>query len=145
MFDSYIVSEFTYYRNDIYTAWHAKSMTISIMWVIICAILLTEAVTSRNLMGKATFYSSYFEGDLTHVIGRSERKVTRQLHLFRKLYMKKLELKEKEGMKVVVFYSKKCRCECRNCGANIEKRIFFTGVCPYCGSSALYAKVLADD
>lgn len=154
VFGSYIVSEFTYYRDDLYTAWHAKSMTTSIVWVIICAILLTEMAISRNMIGRATFYSSYFEGDLdgyvkcsdlAQVIGKSAKKVTRQLHLLRKLYMKKFELKEKDGMKVVELYSKKCLCECRNCGANIEKRIYFTGVCSYCGSSDLFAKVLTDD
>lgn len=154
VFGSYIVSEFTYYRDDLYTAWHAKSMTTSIVWVIICAILLTEMAISRNMIGRATFYSSYFEGDLdgyvkcsdlAQVIGKSAKKVTRQLHFLRKLYMKKFELKEKDGMKVVELYSKKCLCECRNCGANIEKRIYFTGVCSYCGSSDLFAKVLTDD
>lgn len=150
----YIISEFIYYRDDLYTAWHAKSMASSIVWLIICTILLTEAAISRNLIGKATFYSSYFEGDLdgyvkccdlAEVVGKSAKKVEKQLHLFRRLYMKKFELKEIDGMKVVELYSKKCMCECRNCGANIEKRIYFTGVCPYCKSSDLFAKVLTDN
>lgn len=154
VFGYYIVSEFTYYRNDLETAWHAKSMASSIVGSCICAILLLEAAISRSLIGKATFYSSYFEGDLdgyvkcsdlAKVLGKSEKKITTQLYLFRNLYMKKFELKDQDGRKVVALYSKKCLCECRNCGANIEKRIYFTGVCPYCGSSDLFAKVLADD
>ena len=60
----YIISEFTYYRDNPYLAWHAKSMASSIAWVIIGAILLIEALISRNLIGKATFYSGYFEGSL---------------------------------------------------------------------------------
>ena len=36
----YIISEFTYYRDNPYLAWHAKSMASSIVWVIIGAILL---------------------------------------------------------------------------------------------------------
>lgn len=154
VFGYYIVSEFTYYRNDLDTAWHAKSMASSIVGSCICAILLLEAAISRNLIGKATFYSSYFEGDLdgyvkcsdlAKVVGKSEKKITTQLYLFRNLYMKKFELKDRDGRKIVALYSKKCLCECRNCGANIEKRIYFTGVCPYCGSSDLFAKVLTDD
>ena len=36
-------------------------------------------------------------------------------------------------------------CECKNCGAEIEKRVYFTGVCPYCRSSDLFAKILTDN
>lgn len=150
----YIVSEFIYYRDDLYTAWHAKSMTSSIVWVIISIILLITAAISRNRIGNATFYSSYFEGDLdgyvkygdlAEVTGKSVKKVRRQLRLFRKYYMKNYELKEENGEEIVELYSKKCFCECGNCGAHIEKRIFFTGACPYCGSSDLFAKVLTDN
>ena len=135
----YIVSEFTYYRDNPYLAWHAKSMASSIIWVTIGAILLIEAIISRNLIGKATFYSGYFEGsldgwvkcsDLAQVVGKKEEKVKRQLSFFRKIYMKKFEMAEKDGETVAELYSKKSLCECRNCGANMEKRIFFTGACP---------------
>ena len=150
----YIVSEFTYYRDNPYLAWHAKSMASSIIWVTIGAILLIEAIISRNLIGKATFYSGYFEGsldgwvkcsDLSQVVGKKEEKVKRQLSFFRKIYMKKFEMAEKDGETVAELYSKKSLCECRNCGANMEKRIFFTGSCPYCKSSDLFAKVLTDN
>ncbi len=150
----YIISEFTYYRDNPYLAWHAKSMVSSIIWVIIGAILLIEAIISRNLIGKATFYSGYFEGsldgwvkcsDLAQVVGKKEEKVKRQLSFFRKIYMKKFEMAEKDGETVAELYSKKSLCECRNCGANMEKRIFFTGSCPYCKSSDLFAKVLTDN
>lgn len=150
----YIVSEFTYYRDNPYLAWHAKSMASSIIWVAIGAILLIEAIISRNLIGKATFYSGYFEGsldgwvkcsDLAQVVGKKEEKVKRQLSFFRKIYMKKFEMAEKDGETVAELYSKKSLCECRNCGANMEKRIFFTGSCPYCKSSDLFAKVLTDN
>lgn len=150
----YIISEFTYYRDNPYLAWHAKSMASSIAWVIIGAILLIEALISRNLIGKATFYSGYFEGsldgwvkcsDLAQVVGKKEEKVKRQLSFFRKIYMKKFEMAEKDGEAVAELYSKKSLCECRNCGANMEKRIFFTGACPYCQSSDLFAKILTDN
>lgn len=150
----YIVSEFTYYRDNPYLAWHAKSMASSIIWVTIGAILLIEAIISRNLIGKATFYSGYFEGsldgwvkcsDLAQVVGKKEEKVKRQLSFFRKIYLKKFEMAEKDGETVAELYSKKSLCECRNCGANMEKRIFFTGSCPYCKSSDLFAKVLTDN
>lgn len=150
----YIVSMFIYYRDDIQTAWHAESMTTSIVGISICAVLLIEVVISRNLMGKAIFYSNYFEGDLdgyvmcsdlSEVIGKSENKVVRQLYLFHILYMKNFKMREKDGRMLVELYSKKALCECRSCGANIDKKIYFTGVCPYCRSSDLFAKVLTAD
>lgn len=150
----YIISEFVYYRDDLDSALHAKSMTSSIVWVIISIILLIAAAISRNRINDAAFYSSYFEGDLdgyvryadlAEVTGKSLKKVKRQLHSYLKFYMKNYELKEKNREEIVELYSKKCTCECRNCGAHIEKRIFFTSICPYCGSSDLFAKVLTND
>lgn len=150
----YIVSEFVYYRNDLNTALHAKSMTSSIVMVIISAALLAAVIVSRNRIKDAAFYSSYFEGDLdgyikytelAGVTGKSPKKIQKKLHSFRKYYMKGYELKKIDGEETVELYSKKVLCECRSCGANIEKRVFFTNKCPYCESSDLYAKVLADN
>ena len=150
----YIVSEFMYYRDDLYTAWHAKSMVSSIVLFIVGSVLLIHALTSRNLIGKATFFSGYFEGsldglvksnDLAKVVGHKDVSIRKQMICFRKRYMHKFELLEEKGEMVAKLYSKKVLCECRNCGATIEKRIFFTGTCPYCNGSDLFAKVLADN
>lgn len=150
----YIVSEFTYYRDDPSTALHAVSMASSIVLTTIGIFLLIAAAISRSWIGSATFYSSYFEGDLdgyvtyndlAEVTGKSVKKIKHQLRLFRRLYMRNFDLKKKNDMEIVELYSKKSLCECRSCGANIEKRIFFTGTCPYCKSSDLSSKVLTDD
>ena len=57
--------------------------------------------------------------------------------------MKGFELKVIGNEEQVVLDSKIAVCECKNCAARIEKRMYFTGVCPYCDSSDLYAKVLS--
>lgn len=59
---SYIVSEFVMYRDNLYTAWHAKSMASSILFFTVGSILLVHALISRHRIGQATFFSSYFEG-----------------------------------------------------------------------------------
>lgn len=150
----YIISEFTYYRDEPNIAWNAKSMTSSIVLFIIALILLIQALTSHNMIKKATFFSSYFEGsldglvksnDLAKVVGHKDANIRKQMIYLRNHYMQKFELLEEKGEMVVQLYSKKALCECRNCGATIEKRIFFTGKCPYCNGSDLFAKVLADN
>ena len=150
----YILGEFIYYRNDPGTAWNAVSMKSSIFWLIVAILLLVHVAISRKRIGNANFYSGYFEGDLdgyityedlAGVTGESSEKIRKQLHRFLKYYMRNFELKEKDGEEMVELYSKKILCECKNCGANMEKRIFFTGTCPYCGSSDLFAKVLTNE
>ena len=59
---SYIVSEFVMYRDNLYTAWHAKSMASSILFFTVGSILLVHALISRHRIGQATFFSSYFTG-----------------------------------------------------------------------------------
>ena len=154
MCGNYIVSEFTYYRDDLNTALNAVSMKSSILWFIIGTILLITVNISRNRIKNATFYSSYFEGDLdgyvayrslAEITGLSIKKVRRQLYFYRICHMKNYKLKEENGEGFVELHSKKCLCECKNCGAHIEKRIFFTGICPYCSSSDLFAKVITDN
>lgn len=150
----YIVAMFTYYRDDPDTALHAVSMPSSIFWLIVGTILLIIAAVSRSRIGNAVFYSGYFEGDLdgyityddlAEVTGKSAVIVRKQLLSFRKHYMQHFELTKKGGRELVELDSKKALCECRSCGAAIEKRIFFTGACPYCGSSDLSASVLTND
>ena len=59
---SYIVSEFVMYRDNLYTAWHAKSMASSILFFTVDSILLVHALISRHGIGQATFFSYYFTG-----------------------------------------------------------------------------------
>lgn len=132
----------------------AKAAPGSIMSIKIGIILLIIAVISRHLIGDANFYSSYFEGDLdgyikysdlAEVTGKNMYIVMLQLCFFRLIYMKGYTLKFSDDSEQVVLNSKKCLCECKNCGAPIEKRIYFTGTCSYCGSSDLFARVLTDN
>ncbi|MCD8187536.1 MAG: hypothetical protein LUD57_02750 [Ruminococcus sp.] len=151
---TYIISEFTYYRDDIEYALEAVSMKSSIIWIIISTVLLVFSAVSRTMIKKAAFYSSFFEGDLDRfvkysdlaaVTGKKPSTVKLQLTFFRFIYMKNYRLTKKDNAEIVELYSKKITCECRSCGAHMEKRAFFTNACPYCGSSDLFAKVLAND
>ena len=142
-----IISLMSHYGNDWETILSARSMPANITSLIVDAVLITESLVSRRFIGNAALFSGYFEtdldgyvsfADLAAVTGKSEKSVNRQLRLFRKLYMKGFELRENQA----VLDSKTCLCECQSCGGVIEKRVYFTGVCPYCGSSDLFAAVL---
>ena len=154
-FGAYLIIDLlTYYRDDIDTALHAKSMPGAIRAVIFSVCSFLVATVSRKLMGDARFYSSYFEGslegritfkELSKVTGKPVFWVIIELSLFKFIYMKKYSFVTVEGNKIIELYSKKALCECKNCGAPIDKRIYFTGTCSYCGSSDLFAKVLSGD
>lgn len=148
-----LISLFSTYR-DMEIVMEAKAAPGSIMSIKIGIILLIIAVISRHLIGDANFYSSYFEGDLdgyikysdlAEVTGKNKYIVMLQLCFFRLIYMKGYTLKFSDNSEQVILNSKKCLCECKNCGAPIEKRIYFTGICSYCGSSDLFARVLTDN
>jgi len=155
IFSGYVALDLLiYYRDDLDTALHAKAMPDCINGLITAVVVLLVVAISRKLIGDARFYSSYFEGDLdgkikisdlAGVAGHSETRVGLELSLFRLIYMKKFEIKTIDGVKQVELFSKKTLCECKNCGAAIEKKQYFTGQCPYCGSPDIYAKVLAGD
>lgn len=146
-----MVSLVSHYHDDLQTVLEARATPDCVKAVIIGVICLLIAGISRRLIEDANFYSGYFEGDLSgyisygdlaEVTGKSADSVKRQLHIFRKIYMKGYEPEIVNHTEQVVLNSKKCICECKHCGAPIEKRIYFTGVCPYCGSSDLFARVL---
>lgn len=149
-----MASLISHYHDRLEVVLEAKATPDAIAFAAIGVLLLLTAGISRRLIGDANFYSSYFEGDLSgyiryhdlaDVTGKSDGMVKLQLHFFRKIYMKGFELKTIDHIEQVVLNSKICICECKNCGAPIEKRIYFTGVCPYCGSSDLFAKVLTNN
>lgn len=151
---TYMVSMFAEYSNDLETAWNSVAMKSSIIMTAVAVVLLIYAMASVRHVGNAVFYSSLFEGDLdgymsfkdiAQVVGKSESAVRRQLHAYRTLYMKNFKFISTGSGEVVEMYSKKSLCECKSCGAHIEKRIYFTGECPYCHSSDLHAKVLVGE
>ncbi len=139
------------YWGDMFTLTHARNTPDFIFWIIVGPLMLINAAKSRSDIGDANFYSGYFEGDLDGIVsieeladvtGKTKEKVAKQLKSFKWLYMKNYDI-DKSG-KNVELTSKTAECECRSCGAHIEKKIYFTGVCSYCGSSDLRAKVLTD-
>ena len=149
-----IIDLLIYYRNDIDTALHAKSMPGSIDAVLMAIVFLFVVLLSRKLIGDARFYSSYFEGslyqhirvkDLAAASGKPVFVVAIELFFFRFLYMKKYKFVTIEGKRLIELFSKKTLCECKNCGAPVDKSVYFAGTCNYCGSSDVFAKVLAGD
>ncbi len=149
---TYIVSQFVYYRDDPKTAWGAVSMKSAVIFLSIAAVLFIIALISMVHIGNASFFSSYFEGDLdgevsfadlAKVVGKSESAVRRQLRAYSTLYMTGFEFSQ-DGSGVLLD-SRTCLCECRSCGAHIEKKVYFTGECPYCHSSDLHAKVISGE
>lgn len=148
-----MISLISYYSDQLETVLHAKATPECIVNIIIGCILLLIACVSRKQIGDSNFYSSYFEGDLSgyikyadlaDVTGRSEQVIRKQMQFYRSMYMKGYELQVVDGEEQIALDSKTCLCECKNCGAEIEKRIYFTGKCSYCGSSDLSAKVVTD-
>ncbi len=151
---TYIISLFSIYSDKPEYAWGAVDMKFAIVMTCVAVVLLIVALMSIKHVGNAVFYSSFLEGDLdgfttyadlSQVMGKSQAAVHRQLHIYRVLYMKNFRFIQSNGGEMIELYSKKCLCECRSCGAHIEKRVFFTGTCPYCHSSDLHAKVLSND
>lgn len=142
------------YWGDWETIRTAKRTMPSVRGIIVSIILLILIGISRRLIGDAQFYSGYFEGDLdgevscrdlADVTGKRPGAVRRRLKLLRLLYMKGFRMQKKDGADLAVLDSKTAVCECRSCGAQIEKRMYFTGVCPYCKSSDLFARVLTGE
>lgn len=140
------------YQDDWYTILHAKSTPGSIIGIIFSVLALTEMGLSRRMIHEATFYSSYFEGsldgyirfeELASVTGCSLKTVAKKIRIYLRLYMKDFEVRRNNGGNQIELYSKRTLCECKNCGAAIDKRVYFTGTCGYCGSSDLHAKILA--
>ena len=150
----YIVSEFVYYRDTPEDAWGAVDMKQSIISVIISIIVFFAVAVVRSRIAAARFYSSYFEGDLdgyvkysdlSKVTGTDKEKVYRELKKLHRSYMKGFSLTQDGEDGKAELHSKTAKCQCRQCGAPLEKRIYFTGECPYCGSSDLFAQVLSGD
>ncbi|MBQ6160139.1 MAG: hypothetical protein IJK24_04230 [Oscillospiraceae bacterium] len=144
------------YYGDWFTIRHARGMPGAFRDLGIGLLLILCSRVSRNLVNDASFFSRYFEGDLSgyiefqelaEITGRKLPQVRRRLKLLRRLYMKKFQFSCPEGRKeeLVELYSKKVTCTCRSCGGAMEKRVYFTGECPYCGSSDLTARVVSGE
>ena len=137
------------YWGDFDTVVHAKATPDFIFWVIAGPLILFCVFKTASYIEDAVFYSNYFEGDLdgtvdyhelAEVNGVRAGKVRFELRWFIYVFMKNYIFKDGKA----ILESKTVTCTCRNCAGVLEKKLFFTGECPYCGSSDLNAKVVTD-
>ena len=149
-----VVSLTVYYSGDWDTIIHARSTPESAVDFMIGCILLICMKISGEALKKAHFYSSYFEtalysnvtyDELSEVTGYKADKVKRDLHIFKKLYMKRFSFVRDNEDEHIELYSKTVECSCKNCGAVIDKKIYFAGICPYCKTSDVFATVITDN
>lgn len=148
-----LLANYIRYADDIELFHRARSTGESVVGLIFGVVALFVAFVSKWLMSEARFYSGYFEMDLDgyisyeslcEVTGKSIVYTKILLSILRVLYMKGFSFENHNKQYQIVLDSKVCICICRSCGAAIEKRIYFTGICPYCNSSDLNAKVLSN-
>ncbi|MBQ3331551.1 MAG: hypothetical protein IJG87_10290 [Ruminococcus sp.] len=143
------------YSGDLFTVLHARAFPESIILILVGIVLIVSSRISRRLINDAVFFSGYFEGDLNgyvdfaelaEVTGKTTDQIRRRVGLVRPLYMKNYRIIRTVNYRypeIIELYSKTITCSCRSCGGLIEKRVFFEGRCPYCGSSDLTAQVVS--
>ena len=144
-----------YYFGDWYTIMNAESTLGSIAQFLIGAMMIICSRGSRRLINDACFFSNYFEGELNgyvdfaelaEVTGKTTAQIKSRIALMQLLYMKNFRVIKTEGYRypeIIELYSKTVTCSCRSCGGWMEKRVYFEGRCPYCGSSDLTAQVVS--
>lgn len=149
-----IVSLIVYYWGQWDTIIYARSTPESASLFFIGCIMLICMKISSNSIKKSYFYSSYFESELysdvgydelSKVTGDTADKARRELHILRKLYMKRFSFVQNNDGEHVELYSKTVECRCKNCGAVIDKKVYFAGICPYCQTSDIFAAVITDN
>lgn len=144
-----------YYFGDWYTIINAESTPGSIALFLIGVMMIICSRGSRRLINDACFFSSYFEGDLNgyvdfaelaEITGKTTAQIKSRIALMQLLYMKNFKVIKTVNYRypeIIELYSKTVTCSCRSCGGWMEKRVYFTGMCPYCGSSDLTAQVVS--
>ena len=144
-----------YYFGDWYTIINAESTPGSIALFLIGVMMIICSRGSRRLINDACFFSSYFEGDLNgyvdfaelaEITGKTTTQIKSRIALMQLLYMKNFRVIKTVNYRypeIIELYSKTVTCSCRSCGGWMEKRVYFTGMCPYCGSSNLTAQVVS--
>ena len=143
------------YFGDRFTILHARAFPESIILIIVGIVSIVCSRISRKLINDAVFFSGYFEGDLNgyvdfaelaEVTGKTTEQVRSRVGLVRPLYMKNFRVIQTVNYRypeIIELYSKTVTCSCRSCGGWMEKRVYFEGMCPYCGSSDLTAQVVS--
>lgn len=154
---NYFATMLMQYWGDWFTIRRAKGMPGAIVHFFLGIGMVVCSRISRNLVNDAMFFSRYFEGDLSgyiemeelgQITGRSAAGVRRRLRLLRRLYMTRFRFAGSGGSGApdrVELSSKTVTCICRSCGGELEKRTYFTGECPWCGSSDLSARVVSGE
>ena len=80
---------------------------------------------------------------MVEVIGKSESTIKYELKKLKfKGYMKNYKLVTNGDETVIQLESIVTKCICKNCGAQIDKKVYFSGYCPYCGGLDVFAKEL---
>ena len=153
---SNMIELIVYYFGDWFTIIRANSTLGSVFLFIIGVLMIVCSRISRRLINDACFFSSYFEGDLNgyvdfaelaEVTGRITPQIKSRIALLHLLYMKNFRVIKTVNYRypeIIELYSKTVTCSCRSCGGWMEKRVYFTGVCPFCGSSDLTAQVVSE-
>ena len=127
----------------------------SIIFFHLGLLMLAYSRISRRLINYAVFFSGYFEADLNgyvdfaelaEVTGKTTEQIKSLVGFVRPLYMKNFRVLKTVNYRypeIIELYSKTVTCSCRSCGGRMEKRLFFEGRCPYCGSSDLTAQIVS--
>ena len=120
--------------------------------MIISIVVAIRAIHYKKSIDNVYMYVRYFEGDLdgyiyisdmTNVFGKRPDEIYKELNdLIRRKFLINVFIRDHEGRKQIVLESMIAKCECKNCGAIIDKRVYFAGVCPYCGSSDIHAELI---
>lgn len=145
--------EATYRRKDDFIIYVLVVLFFAV-WALLGYLKLIISIWIKNMTKKARFINAFFENDLDGIIqadelsaamGVSNRKAARELMLLKRMFMKGFEIKQSEQGTYVELESKRVKCICKNCGGEIDKKLYFAGVCPYCESLDIFAQVISND
>ena len=133
----------------------AGSLPVSVTFFFLGIFMIVYSRISRKMINDAVFFSSYFEGDLNgyvdfaelaEVTGITTEQIQSRIQLLRPLYMQNFRIVKTVRYRypeIIELFSKTVTCSCRSCGGLMQKRVYFEGQCPYCGSSDLTAQVVS--
>lgn len=108
----------------------------------------------QNAALEARFFENIFSNDLDgridvhellDVVGKNEKQLCNRLQRLKSHCMQGFSIYRTGGKTYIELESKTTKCICKNCGGEIEKKIYYKGVCPYCGSLDIFAQVISGD
>lgn len=150
----YLAALFVRYHDDLETIKHARSYDSSILYFEIAIAAIIFAYFSKKMIGNARLFSSFFEldldgyisySDLAGITGRSVAITKIEIAFYRIVYMKGFSINSKNKGCEINLDRKTVTCQCKSCGAIIEKSAYFVGHCSYCGSMDLHASVITGE